>query len=136
MTNKMTRLVLQLKQGDQLRINGSIIDIETEAKISIRTKSRFVFGKQVSRGVDKDDSMLKRLYYHVQESYVGSEENYKKHKAEVIYLIRQLKWDVDNKHYSLFDKIQNVVEDDDEDRYYSVLKELHSIILSEEGRTK
>ena len=68
MTNKMTRLVLQLKQGDQLRINGSIIDIETESKISIRTKSRFVFGKQVLQGINKDDSILRHLFYHTQES--------------------------------------------------------------------
>lgn len=69
----MSNLVLELRQGETMIINGAPIRFRTKARIELTAKARFLFGKQIMRP-DQADSPARRIYFAVQSAYIGSEE--------------------------------------------------------------
>lgn len=63
-------LILSMRSGDLLRINGSTICFRSAVKIEMVDEARFVFGKQVLEET-KAVTPLQKLYFAIQEAYVG-----------------------------------------------------------------
>jgi flagellar protein FlbT len=69
----MSVLVLELRQGDVMVLNGAPIRFRTKSRIELTAKARFMFGKQILRP-DEVDSPAKRIYFALQTAYIGTED--------------------------------------------------------------
>jgi flagellar protein FlbT len=69
----MSNLVLELRQGDVMIVNGAPIRFRTKSRIELTAKARFLFGKQIMPP-DQADSPARRIYFALQSAYIGSEE--------------------------------------------------------------
>jgi flagellar protein FlbT len=69
----MSNLVLELRQGEVMIVNGAPIRFRTKSRIELTAKARFLFGKQIMPP-DQADSPARRIYFALQSAYIGSEE--------------------------------------------------------------
>ena len=66
----MSNLVLELRQGEMMIINGAPIRFRTKSRIELTAKARFLFGKQIMAPADAD-SPARRIYFALQSAYIG-----------------------------------------------------------------
>ena len=69
----MSNLVLELRQGEMMIINGAPIRFRTKSRIELTARARFLFGKQIM-APDEADSPARRIYFALQTAYIGSLE--------------------------------------------------------------
>jgi flagellar protein FlbT len=69
----MSNLVLELRQGEVMIVNGAPIRFRTKSRIELTAKARFLFGKQIMRP-DQVDSPARRIYFALQSAYIGAED--------------------------------------------------------------
>ncbi|MDD2877266.1 MAG: flagellar biosynthesis repressor FlbT [Acidiphilium sp.] len=69
----MSVLVLELRQGDVMVLNGAPIRFRTKSRIELTAKARFMFGKQILRPEDAN-SPATRIYFALQTAYIGTED--------------------------------------------------------------
>ena len=69
----MSNLVLELRQGDVMIVNGAPIRFRTKSRIELTAKARFLFGKQIM-APDQADSPARRIYFALQSAYIGAED--------------------------------------------------------------
>jgi flagellar protein FlbT len=69
----MSTLVLELRQGDLMVVNGAPIRFRNRARIELAAKARFLFGKQIM-APDEVDSPARRIYFALQSAYIGTPE--------------------------------------------------------------
>jgi flagellar biosynthesis repressor protein FlbT len=69
----MSNLVLELRQGEVMIVNGAPIRFRTKTRIELTAKARFLFGKQIMPP-DQADSPARRIYFALQAAYIGTEE--------------------------------------------------------------
>jgi flagellar protein FlbT len=68
----MSNLVLELRQGEVMIVNGAPIRFRTRSRIELTAKARFLFGKQIMPP-DQADSPARRIYFALQSAYIGDE---------------------------------------------------------------
>jgi flagellar biosynthesis repressor protein FlbT len=68
----MSNLVLELRQGEVMIVNGAPIRFRTRSRIELTAKARFLFGKQIM-APEQVDSPARRIYFALQAAYIGSE---------------------------------------------------------------
>lgn len=68
----MTALVLELRQGDLMILNGIPIRFRTKSRIELTEKANFLFGKQILRP-DDANSPARRIYFAFQTVYIGTD---------------------------------------------------------------
>lgn len=71
--NRMSTLVLELRQGDLMVVNGAPIRFRNRARIELAAKARFLFGKQIMPP-DAANTPARRIYFALQTAYIGTEE--------------------------------------------------------------
>lgn len=81
----MTNLVLELRQGEFMVVNGAPIRFRTKARIELAARARFLFGKQIM-GPDQADSPARRIYFALQAAYIGTDDE----RPAGLVLARQL----------------------------------------------
>jgi flagellar protein FlbT len=69
----MSNLVLELRQGEMMIVNGAPIRFRTKSRIELTAKARFLFGKQIMPP-DQADTPARRIYFAFQSAYIGSGE--------------------------------------------------------------
>ena len=69
----MSVLVLELRQGDVMILNGAPIRFRTKSRIELTAKARFMFGKQILRA-EEADTPARRIYFAFQTAYIGTNE--------------------------------------------------------------
>jgi flagellar protein FlbT len=69
----MSTLVLELRQGDLMVVNGAPIRFRNRARIELTAKARFLFGKQIMPP-EAADTPARRIYFALQTAYIGTEE--------------------------------------------------------------
>ena len=69
----MSTLVLELRQGEVMIVNGAPIRFRTKSRIELTAKARFLFGKQIMPP-DQADSPARRIYFALQSAYIGAED--------------------------------------------------------------
>jgi len=69
----MANLVLELKPGETMVINGAIIRFHTKSRIELASRARFLFGKQIM-SPEEATTPAKKIYYAVQVIYIGVHE--------------------------------------------------------------
>ncbi len=68
----MSTLVLELRQGDTMIVNGAPIRFRTKSRIELTAHARFLFGKQIM-APEEADSPARRIYFALQSAYIGTE---------------------------------------------------------------
>ena len=68
----MSNLVLELRQGEVMILNGAAIRFRTRARIELTARARFLFGKQIM-APDQAVSPARRIYFALQSAYIGEE---------------------------------------------------------------
>ncbi len=81
----MSTLVLELRQGDTMVVNGAPIRFRTKSRIELTAHARFLFGKQIMRP-EEADSPARRIYFALQSAYIGTDEE----RAEGLAAARDL----------------------------------------------
>lgn len=69
----MSNLVLELRQGEVMIVNGAPIRFRTKTRLELTAKARFLFGKQIMPP-DQVDSPARRIYFALQSAYIGAED--------------------------------------------------------------
>ena len=69
----MSSLVLELKQGESMILNGAVIRFKTRTRLELNNHARFLFGKQIMQP-EEASSPVRRAYYALQEAYTGHED--------------------------------------------------------------
>ena len=69
----MSTLVLELRQGDMMVVNGAPIRFRNRTRIELAARARFLFGKQIMPP-EAANTPARRIYYALQTAYVGTEE--------------------------------------------------------------
>lgn len=69
----MSTLVLELRQGDLMVVNGAPIRFRNRARIELAAKARFLFGKQIM-APEGANTPARRIYFALQTAYIGGEE--------------------------------------------------------------
>ena len=69
----MSTLVLELRQGDLMVVNGAPIRFRNRARIELTAKARFLFGKQLMTP-DGANTPSRRIYFALQTAYIGDED--------------------------------------------------------------
>ncbi|MFL1464301.1 flagellar biosynthesis repressor FlbT [Roseococcus sp. DSY-14] len=69
----MSTLVLELRQGDMMVVNGAPIRFRNRARIELASRARFLFGKQIMPP-DAATTPARRIYFALQTAYIGTEE--------------------------------------------------------------
>lgn len=67
----MSTLVLELRQGEVMIVNGAPIRFRTKSRIELTAKARFLFGKQIMHA-SAADSPARRIYFALQTAYIGA----------------------------------------------------------------
>ena len=86
----MPNLVLELRQGDLMVLNGASIRFRTKARIELAARVRFLFGKQILP-LAEADSPARRIYFALQTAYVGTDDEQKTGLTEARNLIAAFK---------------------------------------------
>jgi flagellar biosynthesis repressor protein FlbT len=67
----MSHLILELRQGETMIVNGAPIRFRTKTRIELTAHARFLFGKQIM-SPEAADSPARRLYLALQTAYIGT----------------------------------------------------------------
>jgi flagellar protein FlbT len=68
----MSNLVLEMRQGDMMVVNGAAIRFRTRTRIELTAHARFLFGRQIMAPQDAT-TPARRLYFALQTAYIGDE---------------------------------------------------------------
>jgi flagellar biosynthesis repressor protein FlbT len=82
----MSALILELKQGESMILNGAVIRFKTRTRLELSTQSRFLFGKQIMQAEDVR-TPAQRIYFTLQQAYIGDEQTRPEALAEARRLI-------------------------------------------------
>jgi flagellar protein FlbT len=69
----MSNLVLELRQGEMMIINGAPIRFRSRSRVELTAHARFLFGKQIM-APDQANSPARRIYFALQSAYIGNDE--------------------------------------------------------------
>ena len=69
----MSTLVLELRQGDLMVVNGAPIRFRNRTRIELAAKARFLFGKQIMPP-ESANTPARRIYFALQTAYIGDED--------------------------------------------------------------
>jgi len=69
----MSTLVLELRQGDLMVVNGAPIRFRNRTRIELAAKARFLFGKQIM-SPEAATTPARRIYFALQTAYIGTDE--------------------------------------------------------------
>ena len=69
----MSTLVLELRQGDMMVVNGAPIRFRNRTRIELAAKARFLFGKQIMPP-EAATTPARRIYFALQTAYIGTED--------------------------------------------------------------
>ena len=69
----MSNLVLELRQGETMIVNGAPIRFRTKTRLELTARARFLFGKQIMSPAQAD-SPARRIYFALQTAYIGTED--------------------------------------------------------------
>lgn len=72
----MSTLVLELRQGDMMIVNGAPIRFRNRTRIELTARARFLFGKQLMTP-DMANTPARRIYFALQTAYIGDHEERK-----------------------------------------------------------
>jgi len=115
----MPNLVLELKPGDMMVINGASIRFRTKSRIELLCRARFLFGRQIMAEQDAT-TPARKLYHLLQTAYIGTEGEREKALAQLPAHLAPFETEAGAlPPLSVADEIRQKVKSDD---FYAALK--------------
>ena len=87
----MSTLVLELRQGDMMVVNGAPIRFRNRTRIELAAKARFLFGKQIMPP-EAATTPARRIYFALQTAYIGTDAERAGGLDVARRLINDLRW--------------------------------------------
>ncbi|MBB5692760.1 flagellar biosynthesis repressor FlbT [Muricoccus pecuniae] len=126
----MSTLVLELRQGDLMVVNGAPIRFRNRTRIELTAKARFLFGKQILPP-EAADTPARRIYFALQTAYIGSEEERERGLEAARGLIAEFQAaTTSNLASAMLDRALTAAEEDD---CYTALKLARRVMRHEEA---
>jgi flagellar protein FlbT len=104
----MSALILELKQGELMILNGATLRFKNRARVELSTQARFLFGKQIMQA-DDAVSPSQQIYYALQQAYVGAEETCPDSLAQAKILIAALRETAAGMTVEILDQMLKVI---------------------------
>ena len=125
----MSTLVLELRQGDMMIVNGAPIRFRNRARIELTARARFLFGKQLMTP-DMANTPARRIYFALQTAYIG---DYNERKAG-LQLARELSLEFREATTSemVKDLLDRALKSAEMDQCYQALKLARRVMRHEE----
>ena len=123
-------LVLELRRGDLLVINGAPIRFKTRSRIELTEKARFLFGKQIMASKEAT-SPARQIYFALQAAYIGSSEEQAAGLSLARKLTAQLKQTITSE--AAGQMLDNALAAAEADDCYQALKLVRHIIAYEDN---
>jgi flagellar protein FlbT len=125
----MSTLVLELRQGDLMVVNGAPIRFRNRARIELTAKARFLFGKQLMTP-ETASSPARRIYFALQTAYIGDEDE----REAGLIIARQLIGDFQSATTSTLarDLLDRALAAAEADECYQALKLVRRVMRHEE----
>ncbi len=81
----MSNLILELRQGEMMILNGAPLRFRTKTRIELAAHARFLFGRQIMRPAQAD-SPARKIYLALQHVYIstGGEQEIGLDQAEAL----------------------------------------------------
>lgn len=125
----MSNLVLELRQGDMMIVNGAPIRFRNRARIELTAKARFLFGKQLMTP-DMANTPARNIYFALQTAYIGDHDERKLGLEQARRLIAEFKEaTTSNLAREILDRALAQAE---EDQCYQALKSARRVMRHEE----
>jgi flagellar protein FlbT len=126
----MSTLVLELRPGEAMIVNGAAIRFRTKSRIELTAKARFLFGKQIM-SPEQADTPARRIYFAIQSAYIGDNDERIQGLEAARELIAAFK-DATTSQLArdILDKVLTAAEGDD---CYRALKLTRNIIRHEDA---
>jgi flagellar protein FlbT len=86
----MSSLVLELRAGDMMVVNGAAIRFRGKTRIELTAHARFLFGRQIMPP-NEADSPARRIYFALQTAYIGEEDERRAGLAEACVRVDEFK---------------------------------------------
>ena len=86
----MSHLVLEIKQGEMMIVNGASIRFRNKTRIELTSRARFLFGKQLM-SPQEATTPARRIYWALQTAYVGPDEERAPALAAACQLIKEFR---------------------------------------------
>ena len=86
----MSTLVLELRPGDCMVLNGAPIKFRNKTRIELTARARFLFGKQIM-APSEATTPARRIYYALQAAYIGEDWERREGLLEAARLIGEFK---------------------------------------------
>ncbi len=125
----MSILVLQVRPGDLMIVNGAVMRFRTRARIDLPAHARFLLGKQIMSR-DQAYSPARRIYFALQAAYVGPDGDREAAQHAARRLISKFQVTASDKVGKLLDQALFAAESDD---HYQALKLVRLIIRHEDA---
>ncbi|MFC4170138.1 flagellar biosynthesis repressor FlbT [Teichococcus aestuarii] len=75
------RLVLDLRAGDRMLVNGAALQFKTRTSVMLSNRARFLFGKQIM-APEEARTPARRVYFAIQAAYIAEEHERADYIAE------------------------------------------------------
>ena len=115
----MSNLVLEIKQGEMMVVNGAAIRFRTKTRIELTSRARFLFGKQLL-APSEATTPARKIYYALQTAYVGTDDQRGLALAEARELSIRYAATADSPH--VVHVLTLIMEAAESDRFYASLK--------------
>ena len=125
----MPTLVLQVRPGDLMIVNGAMMRFRTKARIDLPAPARFLLGKQIMSRAQAY-SPARHIYLALQAAYVGPEEDREAAQHATRRLIAKFQATASGTVRHLLDQALFAAEFDD---HFRALKLVRLIILHEDA---
>jgi flagellar biosynthesis repressor protein FlbT len=126
----MANLVLELKAGELMVINGATIRFRGRVRVELLSRARFLFGKQIMAPHEANTS-ARKIYLALQTAYVGGDKERETALAELEPLVSRLRLGTGSAPIqSILDAIVQHASAGD---YYEALKLSRNVIRSEDA---
>jgi flagellar protein FlbT len=127
----MSSLVLELRPGETMIVNGASIRFRTKSRIELTVKARFLFGKQIMTA-EEADTPARRIYFALQAAYVGPEEERARNLETAWSLIAGFKQT--SPRAAAHEMLDRALALAREDNCYQALKLARTVIREEEAQ--
>ncbi|HWL82575.1 MAG TPA: flagellar biosynthesis repressor FlbT [Roseomonas sp.] len=126
----MSTLVLELRQGDLLVVNGAPLRFRNRARVELTSRARFLFGKQIMTP-EAATTPARRIYFAVQTAYIGNEEE----RLRGLELARDLaaEFRAATTSAQAWELLDNAIAAAEQDECYQALRMIRRLIQHEDA---
>jgi flagellar protein FlbT len=127
----MSLLVLELRPGEMMVVNGATIRFRSRCRVELVSKARFLFGKQVMVA-EQAETATGRLYFALQTAYAGPQDERNDAADAVETMLQTLELQASEDVRPILRTIRADIEKHD---FYGALKRLRTMIRQEQAKS-